>query len=559
VSVGANQKALAIERLSGGISPMAYLRIRRPLFASSSASRPRPSARPLASTFGAAAAACLLLAASASHAAGHVTQLCGHTPPLPFGFTGTSPAPGCEAVCSSTWADGTCTDPPDAGSRVDVYGCPGKTSGAPCDGTQNGGVFLTSFTSGDSVSISSFANNPTYGDYCTFQLDVLRPNGADPIGLRDFLIWERDTCGPPDPPDPPCDCPGGTDYLGNSVHATTCGERVCGADYRYYSCEAGGWSYQGEVCNDPPGCSCEGTNYEGQPVSVNVCGGQVCGGDHQWYACEEYGWVAQGGDCPAENLSWTAVSAGTYHNCGVRGDGSVNCWGANYTGQAPAFIAGPFVQVSAGVDSSCGLLSSGDISCWGNNEYGQAPAFVAGPFTSVAAGTANACAVRVDGSLECWGELPGAVPSGTFVSAAPGGYHNCALRTDGTLACWGQNGQGQATPPSGQFVQVSAAYTSNCAVRADGTLACWGQNTWGETEDQSGPFTQVSTMYMHGCGLRVDGTLACWGDTNYGAGYAVDGTFTQVSAGTRHNCALSTEGVPVCWGDNSAGQLNVPN
>jgi hypothetical protein len=32
-------------------------------------------------------------------------------------------------------------------------------------------------------------------NYCTFQLDVLRPSDGDPIGLRDFIVWERDECG----------------------------------------------------------------------------------------------------------------------------------------------------------------------------------------------------------------------------------------------------------------------------------------------------------------------------------------------------------------------------
>ena len=55
-------------------------------------------------------------------------------------------------------------------------------------------------------------------------------------------------------------------------------------------------------------------------------------------------------DCGLEGRptagSFDSVSAGNYHTCGVRSDGSVACWGNNEDGQATP-PAGSFVSVSA--------------------------------------------------------------------------------------------------------------------------------------------------------------------------------------------------------------------
>jgi hypothetical protein len=142
-------------------------------------------------------------ASSALSDSGHVTGLCGYSPPLPPGFSGRSPAGPCEGVCSSSWTNGSCTDPADAASHIQVYGCPGKTGGQACDGYTNGGVLIADLFGAGTVSISNFWGMT---QYCTFQLDVLRPNAGDPIGLRDFIIWERDECGTPPPVNHPPVC-----------------------------------------------------------------------------------------------------------------------------------------------------------------------------------------------------------------------------------------------------------------------------------------------------------------------------------------------------------------
>ena len=84
--------------------------------------------------------------------------------------------------------------------------------------------------------------------------------------------------------------------------------------------------------------------------------------------------------------SFTAVSAGGWHSCALRADGSVVCWGSNESGE-PTPPSGSFTAVSAGVWHSCGLGTSGSVVCWGGTEAGRAtPTPPSGSFTAVSAG-----------------------------------------------------------------------------------------------------------------------------------------------------------------------------
>jgi alpha-tubulin suppressor-like RCC1 family protein len=74
--------------------------------------------------------------------------------------------------------------------------------------------------------------------------------------------------------------------------------------------------------------------------------------------------------------TFTKVSAGGIHTCGLRPDATVECWGANDHGQATP-PAGRFIEVAAGGLHSCGIRDDGTVACWGANDQGQAapPAF----------------------------------------------------------------------------------------------------------------------------------------------------------------------------------------
>ena len=68
------------------------------------------------------------------------------------------------------------------------------------------------------------------------------------------------------------------------------------------------------------------------------------------------------------------VSAGDFHTCVVKADGTIRCWGDNSDGQAvvPAGFISGVSQVSAGYDQTCVVKADGTLGCWGRNQHGQA-------------------------------------------------------------------------------------------------------------------------------------------------------------------------------------------
>src|SRR5439155_1506516 len=223
--------------------------------------------------------------------------------------------------------------------------------------------------------------------------------------------------------------------------------------------------------------------------------------------------------------AFTQVSAGGFHTCGLKTDGTLACWGSNYSGPDNHYSgqatppAGAFTQVSAGGFHTCGLKTDGTVACWGDDYYGQATP-----------------------------------PAGTFAQVSAGGSHTCGLKTDGTVACWGDDCYGQATPPAGAFTQVSAGGSHSCALKSDGTVACWGNNYYGQATPPAGAFTQLSAGETHTCGLKTDGTIACWGDNRSGQATPPAGAFTLVSAGGSDTCGLKTDGSVACWGELAIAQ-----
>ena len=257
----------------------------------------------------------------------------------------------------------------------------------------------------------------------------------------------------------------------------------------------------------------------------------------------------------AAGASFIAVSAGDSHSCGLRTDGTIECWGANRDGETDA-PGGSFSAVSAGVSHSCGLRTDGTIECWGRNWEGEADA-PSGVFSSVSAGWGHSCGLRTDGTIECWGanrDGEADAPGGSFRAVNAQGDHSCGLRIDGSIVCWGDNRFGQPDALGGAFSEFAVGSNHSCGLRTDGTIECWG---W-QADAPSGVFSAVTVGFRHSCGLRTDGGIECWGGNRNGQADEPGGSFNAVSAGISHSCGLRTDGRIECWGKNTYGQADVP-
>jgi alpha-tubulin suppressor-like RCC1 family protein len=346
---------------------------------------------------------------------------------------------------------------------------------------------------------------------------------------------------------------------------------------------------------------------------------------------------------------WNHVAAGASHTCGIRFGNTLWCWGLNDHGQLgdgnrtdqdlPQQLTRPFTagwtSVTAGFFHGCALRNDGTLWCWGDNDSGQLgigsnvsqtrPQQVTTPapagWASVAAGDFHTCATRSDGTLWCWGmnvvgelgigsttgqSLPQQVttPAASgWASVATGAEDTCATRTDGTLWCWGFNGYGElgignltdqdlpqqlTTPAASGWASVATGTTHTCATRTDGTLWCWGFNDAGQlgigskteqdlpqqvTTPAPAGWTSVATGGSHTCALRGHG-LWCWGFNRYGQ-LGIGSTVNQsrprpvpihgttgwsvFALGYLHTCALHAGPALWCWGYNANGQLGLGN
>jgi len=233
-------------------------------------------------------------------------------------------------------------------------------------------------------------------------------------------------------------------------------------------------------------------------------------------------------------VTFTAVSAGGYHACGLTTAQLVYCWGPNYTGQlgtqtysgdgsqVPAPVLGGlhFVSLALGINWSCALTAGGTPYCWGGQD------------------------MVGNGS---W--TPQAIPGVTLVSLSNGDDHACGLDASGTMWCWGGNPENLLYPPP-----------ATCGTPCHWTPAATGNGKhWNSISAGGG---------QHVCGIDTSNVTYCWGSNgsgqlgdsaldNAGVPQAVRGgiTFSQVVAGSGTTCALTAAGDAYCWGSDNYGQL----
>lgn len=286
------------------------------------------------------------------------------------------------------------------------------------------------------------------------------------------------------------------------------------------------------------------------------------------------------------------VGGGRTHACALMTTGKVKCWGGNYYGTVgdgtynyyyntikPVEAKGITDAVSLRVSDyhNCVIRKDGTVWCWGWNVWG--------------------CL----GYGSAWTHKYAPMQTAALGQKAKGlglGYgHSCALLEDETVKCWGGNNYGQlgltggdkATPGAlvhqiKGAVAVDAGYWHSCALLKDGTVRCWGNNQHSQlgvgTVNNGKNYqpvavhgietaTQIATGDMHSCALLEGGTIQCWGNNQ--RGQCGDGTNTSpnskpvtvkgiddavgIAVGFHESCAFLADGTTRCWGWNDRGQL----
>ena len=263
-----------------------------------------------------------------------------------------------------------------------------------------------------------------------------------------------------------------------------------------------------------------------------------------------------------------SFSAGLNNACALSTGGVVTCWGADTYGMSSGRGLNmgvradldnlTFSAVSAGGFHVCGILdgqnmqTAGVVRCWGNDSYNQST-------------------------------IPTALTSATFSSISSGVYHNCGIldgqnmQTSGALKCWGNDTYSQTTLPSdvssATFSAVSSGWVHACGIldgqnsQTAGIVKCWGGANFSTVpitippELAEVPFAQISAAFPHTCGLTlVERRVRCWGNTGGSSDYGQTdiplkyqyAAFTGVSTSPRHTCAVDTNGRVACWGADAA-------
>ncbi|MFB3850935.1 MAG: putative Ig domain-containing protein [Acidobacteriota bacterium] len=276
------------------------------------------------------------------------------------------------------------------------------------------------------------------------------------------------------------------------------------------------------------------------------------------------------------------VSAGSYHSCALKIDGTVWCWGKNSAGQlgignldpsssvpVNTLIVDNILQISSGGFFNIALRNDDTVWFWGS--YGEDALITNLPIEFINSGMG-------------------------ITKITAGGQHSLFIKSDGTVFAVGKNSFGQLglgtnTPEDNGtvinltgVVDIAAGWSHSLALKNDGTVWAWGRNNYGQlgtgnTNDSNIPvkvnnlsgIVKIACGGFHSLALKNDGTIWAWGSNQMGqvgAGYindqitsptkVVNSNFVKEIAagpGSYHSAATTEDGTLWSWGSNVSGQL----
>ncbi len=277
---------------------------------------------------------------------------------------------------------------------------------------------------------------------------------------------------------------------------------------------------------------------------------------------------------------YTDIATGDYFACALKaGNGEAECWGSGFTINSDPPLRGVippgrFTTIHAGGNDVCGLRENGTVECWAryspeyDNRYPEYNPYLVPPkgeFTTINVSAEIGCGMRPDGKHECWGKNGWIFPvaDGDFLTVGGGeGYWSeaCGALRNGGVECWGLSTwtEGEELPETrrdaqGVFIKLSMGDYLMCGLHPNGDVECSTPIAEREehpiTKTPEGVFVDISIGNDHACGLRPDWSVECWGSEYYRRATPPAGAFVKVSASVDFTCGLRPSGDVECWSE----------
>jgi len=212
-----------------------------------------------------------------------------------------------------------------------------------------------------------------------------------------------------------------------------------------------------EIC-DGKDNNCNGQKDEGFNVGQScTVGVGECARTGQ-FVCKADG---SGTECNAvAGTPTTEICDGKDNNCNGQTDEDNVC----------GIAGGPRAKVSAGLWHTCAVKTDGSLWCWGSNGYGQL-----GDGTNTGRTT------------------PVQIMSSGVSSVSLGLWHTCAVKTDGSLWCWGTNWSGQLG--DGSAWKNTPVYIMNLGSGGGGAPSIRDESSFDNREQKQANIEQKHTRY----------------------------------------------------------------
>jgi alpha-tubulin suppressor-like RCC1 family protein len=202
---------------------------------------------------------------------------------------------------------------------------------------------------------------------------------------------------------------------------------------------------------------CWGMNREGELGDGLIDHGPDCGGATiSNYDCSNVPVQVGGSGTPLTDVA--SIAIGASHACALGATGTLRCWGDNRGGEVaqppatarfdlptPVTLSAPVVEMALGGFFTCAMLNDGTVWCWGFNYSGTLGDGMAGHGETCTFGIPEA-GMTFTGDCSATPVQVMGIADATHIAA--GADHACVIRASGQIWCWGDNARMQVGDPS---------------------------------------------------------------------------------------------------------------